>query len=40
MFQKIKPILITALIAVIAVSLFSRFAPDSVQSLLTGKKSA
>jgi hypothetical protein len=39
MFDKIKPFLITAVIAIIAVGFFNRFAPDSLSSLITGKKS-
>lgn len=36
MFDKIKPILITAVIAIVAVGLFSRFAPTSVKKLVNG----
>ena len=34
--SKLKPILITAVIAIVAVALFNRFAPASVKSALFG----
>ena len=36
MLNKIKPFLITALVAIVAVALFNRFAPDSIKKLLYG----
>ena len=36
MLNKIKPFLITAIVAILAVALFSRFAPAWLQNLLTG----
>jgi hypothetical protein len=34
--SKLKPILITALIAIVAVALFNRFAPEGIRKLVTG----
>jgi hypothetical protein len=36
MIDKIKPFLITALVAIVAVGLFNRFAPASVKKLIGG----
>lgn len=36
MFDKIKPMLITALIAIVAVGVFSRFAPASLKKIVNG----
>lgn len=36
MFNKIKPILITAVIAILAVAAFNRFAPSPLKTAING----
>ena len=36
MLQKLKPFLITAIVAIVAVGLFSRFAPASLKKIVNG----